>query len=534
MFIYQAEKAVDGLADKVLANTSVAYSIEVQKWAEEDRKRIALAMQETLSLEAIRKGLLGVNASLNKHLSAIASISDDDLYYTKSILVSTNWNKNNDVFGKSHVWAARGTPSHKRTNLEHDERQLVGHITGTWALTNEGLLIPNDTVIDDLPDLYHLANGAVIYTNWENDDLLERTSALIEAIEANEKYVSMEALFSDFDYAVITPEKEFYVVGRQADTAFLTKHLTAYGGSGEFDGCKLGRVLKNIIFSGKGYVDKPANPYGVIFNDTIPFSFANASIKNPFNSESGVFISCSNTLSETENALMSDKTVDNLLQQQNTELKETVARLEDRVRELSNASITEKTKSLEGKITALEEKVTAAEEECDKLKAEIKTLTEAKETVDKELAEANEAKTELEKQIADAKAATIKANRVSRLVDGGYEKDVAENKVETFASLSDEQFEAIAIELVSAKKMGKKEDEEEEEAQAGDETLSEDPTSDPTGEAVAGEDTLESVDPNGEPSMSVSASEEDDSEEIRIELRTALASRLKSIEKSDD
>lgn len=538
MFIYQAEQEVSGLAERISANTKASYSVQVQKWTEEDRKRVAAALADDLDPAKLLAGW-----KKNSDLFTRASINDSDLYFTKSILVSTNWNRNNDVFGRTPVWAARHTPSHKRTNLEHDERQLVGHITDTWALTSAGVLIPDNTVVDDLPNLYHIANGAVIYTNWENDDLVERTQALIEGIEADEKYVSMEALFSSFDYAVITPEEEFHVVARKEDTAFLTKHLTAYGGSGEFDGCKLGRMLNNITFCGKGYVDKPANPYSVIFNDSVAFSFAKASVKNPFKKESGVSILCSSTSdsdNETENTRMSDNTVDNLLKQQNEKLEAKVSELTAQLGELSTASTTEKTKALETQITALEEKVATAKAEVEEAKAEIKTLTEAKEAADTQLTEANTAKEALEAEIAEAKAATTKATRISRLVEGGYDKEAAETKVETFASLEDEQFEAIAVELVEAKKTGKKDDEEDGgSCKSGDDKsdASDDSSDDPAGEAAASEDTLNDAQPKDEPNLSAQASaddEEDDSEATRAELRKALASRLQCVADDDE
>ena len=38
------------------------------------------------------------------------------------------WNKNDDVFNKSEVWAAKNTPQHKPANLEHDEKQIVDRL----------------------------------------------------------------------------------------------------------------------------------------------------------------------------------------------------------------------------------------------------------------------------------------------------------------------------------------------------------------------------------------------------------------------
>ena len=60
------------------------------------------------------------------------------MYYTKSILVTSNWNKNDDVFDNMEVWNARQTPEHKPTNLNHDEHVLVGHMTENWVMSLEG------------------------------------------------------------------------------------------------------------------------------------------------------------------------------------------------------------------------------------------------------------------------------------------------------------------------------------------------------------------------------------------------------------
>ncbi|MGI9568702.1 MAG: hypothetical protein ACR2PH_02945, partial [Desulfobulbia bacterium] len=283
LIIYKAEANIDGLAEKIQSSLSVSYATQLEPWTPEERddaKASALAAQNKV-------------AGLSK-----GSLYDSDLFFTKSILVSTNWNRNDDVFSPVEVWASRHTPSHKPTNIEHDENRLVGHITETWALDNEGNLIPDNTMADDLPDFYHIANGAVIYTNWQNDNLNAQAQQLIADIQEGKKFVSMEAIFTNFDYAVTTPDKSSHVVARTQDTAFLTKHLRVYGGTGEFEGCKLGRILKNITFSGKGYVDRPANPHSIIFQDGNLFNHTAASTKNPFSKESGVLLSCSSVSSQ--------------------------------------------------------------------------------------------------------------------------------------------------------------------------------------------------------------------------------------------
>ena len=61
-----------------------------------------------------------------------------DLYYINSILVSTGWNRNDDVFEKEQTWAARNTPEDKPFNLMHNEKEIIGHITGSTVIDKQG------------------------------------------------------------------------------------------------------------------------------------------------------------------------------------------------------------------------------------------------------------------------------------------------------------------------------------------------------------------------------------------------------------
>lgn len=525
MLIYKDEQAIEGLVDKIISNSSIAYTTEVSHWLPPEALCTLLADKRSVYADAIAN-IEEDMRQLKLPYVSLASITDSDLYFTRSIFVSTNWNANDDVFDRAQVWEARHTPSHKRTNLEHDEKQLVGHITDTWAIDTEGNIVPDNAVVDDLPILYHLANGAVIYTNWEDDNLLSRTKTLIEQIEAGTKYVSMEALFGGFDYAVMSGPEQFHIVARREDTAFLTKHLRVYGGSGEYDGCKLGRLLKNITFCGKGYVDKPANPFSVIFNSPIAFNAISASKENPFKRQNGVFISCSST-DNFDNKLEKSKmtvTVEEL-QAQNTDLQKTINTLQ--ADKTTTASTVE---SLQNRISDLEEKLRTSE----KTNTDISS---AKEQLEKTVSEVTAAKKVLEDQLAKIEAEKIIANRISILVEGGYTKDDAANKVSIFANLTDDQFKIVADELVNAKKAvpSDEEDEEKKEGKDGkcksteEDSTVDDQSVDPAGEANANVDTLKNVQQTVEPNLTVNApapNSDDDTKALRDELRQVLSSRL--------
>jgi hypothetical protein len=57
---------------------------------------------------------------------------------------------------------------------------------------------------------------------------------VLAEIAKGEWFVSMECLFKGFDYALKGRDGSTRVVARNEQTAFLTKHLRAYGGTGKY------------------------------------------------------------------------------------------------------------------------------------------------------------------------------------------------------------------------------------------------------------------------------------------------------------
>ena len=95
MQIFETEK-LDGLEEKLTSSASITYASVVEPF-------------EVISKKDF------------KNIKSIASYNDEDLYYVQSILVSSSWNKNDDIFDPAEVWKAKATPEHKPTNLEHNE-----------------------------------------------------------------------------------------------------------------------------------------------------------------------------------------------------------------------------------------------------------------------------------------------------------------------------------------------------------------------------------------------------------------------------
>jgi hypothetical protein len=185
-----------------------------------------------------------------------------DLALVVAILVSTGWNLNDDVFTPAEVWRARSSPLHKPMNDNHQAEKILGHIVQTRPLDKLGNEINTDENASP-PAEFDIEVAGVLYKQFP--ELSERIDEIIVKAKAGEMFVSMEAWFPDFGYGVIDPATgNTKLIDRNEETAFLTKHLRIYGGSGDYKGFKIGRVLKDIIFGAQGFVDKPANPDSVI------------------------------------------------------------------------------------------------------------------------------------------------------------------------------------------------------------------------------------------------------------------------------
>ena len=434
-----AKEIEDGISEMVQANASIAYAcpLSIANPTEDEKSRIEASLKS--------------EASSNK--------GQKDLYYVDSVLVTTCWNRNDDVFNKSEVWAARSTPEDKPFNIEHDEHDIIGHITGNWIINNSGEIIPDETSEEELPDTYHIVTSSVMYKHWTDPKLIARTKELIEQIEAGKKFVSMECLFTDFDYALASDSGQMRTLGRNEESAFLTKHLRAYGGTGVYQGFKIGRMLKNIAFCGHGLVNKPANPSSIIFDKYNPFVAPTEGSLAIFESSQAAQQS---VLSKEETEM-----ADNLdfYKNQVSELKASVNTLSEEKKELE-AQLTEAgAKEYDAKIAELQvtiaEKDETIEAQVTESEALATELTETKtklEEAEAKVVEVEQAKAELDAQLAQIEAEKVRASRISQLVEAGLETEEAEAAVEKFAELSDDQFEAIALMVAPKDKKDKKED----------------------------------------------------------------------------
>ena len=485
MKIFEQEK-LDGLEEQIKASANFTYACQVEPSHEPKNK---------------------------KEIKSLAGLEDKDLYYTQSILVSTDWNKNDDIFDKAEVWKAKETPLHKPTNIEHQESQIVGHIVSNWPITKEGVIIDKDTPVENLPDKFDVLTASVIYKGFTDPELNERCQKLISEIESGTKYVSMECFFSGFDYGLVDKSTgEFKVLARTEETSFLTKHLRSYGGIGEYENHRIGRILRNITFSGKGFVNKPANPDSIILQKD-EFKFLSEDKKEE-NENKGVFSNQANI--QEANMSSENLNTNNKVEAMNdcTELvKEAYA-----ARDEFKAQASELETSLKSEQEALAElKATLETLEAEKLEAmkmadeEKKKNKDAMEKMKAELDAANEVLAAYKSKEEEMKKKEKNMKRMASLIEVGVDNEAAATEVEKFESLADEAFDNM-VSLLAAMKTEKdkmkKDKMKEEEAMMTKKKASED-----ISKALDNAETSEEVD------LSVGS---DDTEEELNNTRAAL------------
>lgn len=404
-------------------------------------KEIEDGLQAQLSNNTI-----AFNCSLSKSdvptdvtLKSVAAFKDGrnfDLYYLQAILASVGPNKNDDWFLSEEIWAARATPIHKQLNYMHNEKDIIGVITDSILLDAQGNTIFADVSVPNIKDI---ATQAVIWTHWDDKSVSNRISKIIASIEDNKYFVSMEALFQKFDYMLVA-NGNVTLVPRNEATAFLTKHLRAYGGSGEFDGARVFRVLRDFTFSGKGIVDDPANPRSII-DDSL---FTNAK------TSCNCIGDCNCEDSTNVNKIVS-KTSENIMEKEVAELQAQLAKANQMITELKAAQVDKasaEVQTLSNQVIALKAlaeesktKMDETEKECaEKMDKMEKDCAEKMDKMEKDCASKVE---ELEASVASLKAEKIMAERKSKLIAANVTEDKIESVLKTFASASDEMFNEI-------------------------------------------------------------------------------------------
>lgn len=392
-----------------------------------------------------------------------------DLHYLRSLMVSTVWNENDDVFDKYEVWPARYSAKDKPFNYEHNCEDIIGHMVASYPVNEEGALIPDDISGDELPDKYHILSHAVLYKFWPVTEKQERMDKLLAEIKEGKWHVSVEALFSGFDYALKSEDGTIQILARNDKTSHLTKYLRAYGGSGVVGNYRIGRLMRNITFSGKGLVKNPANPESDIIQAKKNTQEVSVDLSVLITDKEKVIEDITKQIIKNiekniseENNISTNAVYDNNIGETMNE-KEFQEKIEQLTKELesvkaSHGEAIKKISVFETQVNQLTEKNTKLEASLSEVNSNFEKVKSEKADVEKKIDEVNKVKVDLEKEVGELRAAKKLSDRVSLVVSKlNYDNEKAKDFVDNLTELSDEKFEKfVEKQVVVASKPEKK------------------------------------------------------------------------------
>lgn len=428
MKIYEQEKAI---ANLIVDNSTSTINLPINIISENNTEfNKSIAKIKTNNKES----------KLNKVIASIDT-THPDLMYGSAILCSTIMNKNDDVFLPSDTWMARKTPVNTPFNDNHVENEIIGHTIATRCKAANGDLIPECTCPDgecDCPcpvDYFDIESDFVVYKSI----FPGIASEIMDKGPKGEKFVSMECVFSNFDYALFDNSMNMSIVSRNESTAFLTKHLRMYGGSGYFDGSKIGRVLRNFRFTGMGSVDVPANP-------SSEYTKLSTTNYKYLTTEDAKKLECK---SSSKSSLLLNTSKGKIMEILNLEdAKTLIANLNEEIDQLKAAVNKNQVQTLENEVAELKEKISAlsndnvaanskldiAEKQIEQKNKEIKDIQDLLDQTKAELQSKTEA-------ILKSEAEAKKNARIAKIAE--LNVDLDNEKREKLIALSDEAFSSV-------------------------------------------------------------------------------------------
>lgn len=224
----------------------------------------AVAVREIKFARPSKVDHLKASAALSSfEISGVDELSSQpDLLHVEAVLVSEGINDNDDAFTREELKRAISSPILKPMNWQHKDDQILGAMYAVEARDLQGKTLAAEEIEDQEIEL--VIQGVV----WHHLPHIKATAEqIVQRIEKGDLFVSMECWFDDYDYGLYTQGGELFdSIARKPETAFLDGHLRVCGGTGKYNGMRIGRALSGVTFGGVAFVDRPANKRSFILN----------------------------------------------------------------------------------------------------------------------------------------------------------------------------------------------------------------------------------------------------------------------------
>lgn len=198
---------------------------------------------------------------LKKDLAGQVDMPNDapfDLMFFKAVYLTSGANLNNTYFDKGELVKSIDTVANKAMDIEHEEQGIVGHIyAASFFKANSEEKIESDK-IQQCDGAVDVVIAGVVYK--------DRFPELASEIAKGDWFVSMETYYEAFDIMVGEMLFDYNTATSFGIVDLVGKDVTLKKAEEVIAVGTVNKVIKNLHFSGGGFVKEPANPTSVIFD----------------------------------------------------------------------------------------------------------------------------------------------------------------------------------------------------------------------------------------------------------------------------
>lgn len=218
------------------------------------------------SAENIKDGKFVSQASLEQ----LRNLVPEDIDFEKNIdligvafnaAVINQFNKNHDGIDTKTALAIKDYFVHKPTNVEHNKKQIVGHIvsSGFSRMYNDELL---SSVSEDTSQPFNLALGAVVYSA-ANKEFAEMVLRSVDLEDEMHQVVSASWELGFNEYVIAAGSRNLEdaeIISDPKHVEDLSQYLKAFDGEGKLnDGTEVYRLVVGDVYPlGIGFTANPA------------------------------------------------------------------------------------------------------------------------------------------------------------------------------------------------------------------------------------------------------------------------------------
>lgn len=198
---------------------------------------------------------------LKKDLAGHVDMPSDapfDLMFFKAVYLTSGANLNYTYFDKGELVKSIDTVANKAMDIEHEEQGIVGHIyTAAFFKANseEEIEIAKVKSYDGSVDV---VIAGVVYK--------DRFPELAKEITKGDWFVSMETYYESFDIMVGEMLFDYDMATSLGIVDLVGKEVTLKKADDVVTAGTVSKLIKNLHFSGGGFVKEPANPTSVVFD----------------------------------------------------------------------------------------------------------------------------------------------------------------------------------------------------------------------------------------------------------------------------